>query len=244
MISAMGRLFGMSKKLVYLGIAGVMFFSIAGLYACDFDNDFEAYKTTAKSELDTYAQNRGESNYCDNNWLTLLGLVDTGKATIDAAVNTEAVDIAVAKAKNAIDNVPLEKIEMMEIVSIHFYTTKSLIGRQNHQFYDFIKMIYSTKTIIEGDEEEQLGEYMVHATFTEEQVTKFFKNAYEQGLFLLKDIYRPVETINDGNSWDLEIQLKDGTTFKSSGYIAYPAEAKELDKIFFELSGYKLFGIL
>jgi len=134
------------------------------------------------------------------------------------------------------------EVETAEIVSIHFFTTKSVIGRQVHQFYDFTEMTYSAKTIIVDDEEEQ-EKYVVKAIFTDEQVTDFFKNVKKHGLFSLKDTYSPDVTIYDGNSWDLEIQLKDGTTFRSSGYIVYPKEAEELDKTFFELSGYKLFGV-
>jgi len=168
------RLFAMNRKLVCLGIALVMLFSMMGLSACDLGNDLE--------------------------------------------------------------------VEMAEIVSIHFFTTKSVIGRQIHQFYDFTEMTYSTKTIIVDDEEEQ-EKYAVKSIFTDEQATVFFKNVKKQGLFSLKDSYRPGKPAYDGHSWDLEIQLKDGTTFKSSGYIVYPKEAEELDKTFFELSGYKLFGV-
>jgi len=98
------RRFSTSKKLVCLGIALVMLFSLAGLSACDTFN-LARYKAAAKIKLETYAKNKGQDNYTAENWTIIGGLVTDGKAAVDAAANEPAVDVAVETAKEDIDAV-------------------------------------------------------------------------------------------------------------------------------------------
>ncbi|MCL2675877.1 MAG: hypothetical protein FWE84_04760 [Firmicutes bacterium] len=109
----------MAKKLICLGIAFLMLFSVAGLSACDsFINNggspspgssLAAYKNSAKAELDDYAQ---QDNYSSENWEAVLGIVTNGKAKIDEAANKADVDSVATETKNAIDEV-LQKGESM-----------------------------------------------------------------------------------------------------------------------------------
>ena len=116
----------MSKKLVCLGMALVMLFSLAGLSACDLGNDLAGYKTAAKAGLETYAQEKGEGNYTAENWTVIGGLVTEGKTAVDEAASTTAVDTAVETAEQSINDVPQkedeEDFEMVEILK-HFDLT-------------------------------------------------------------------------------------------------------------------------
>ena len=118
------EVYTMLKKIIGLGIALAMIFS---LVACIPDSGLDDYKATAKAELTTYANAKGECNYCEDNWSAILGLVNTGKAAVDAAIDKPAVNSAVEKAKQLIDEVaPKEGDEMLKQ---GFYVTDDGIGR-------------------------------------------------------------------------------------------------------------------
>ena len=91
----------MLKKLVVLGIALVMVFSLG---ACC-DNELAEYKTTAITDLTDYAAAKGESNYSEENWAVIRQIVADGKETIDAAATKPAVDTARDATKAEIDTI-------------------------------------------------------------------------------------------------------------------------------------------
>lgn len=137
-----------------------------------------------------------------------------------------------------------------EIVSIHYYTTESFLPWQDHKYYDFNEMTYSTKRIVaEGYEDPEMNpaflereDYTVKASFTEKQVKAFFRQIKRHGIYNFDKNYHNND-VHDGNSWHLTIVFSDETTYESGGYMKYPETAKKIDNDFFKLSGYKLFDL-
>lgn len=230
------------KKIIYLGIAFVMLFSLA---ACNTDNGLAKYKADAKATIQDYADAKGQANYCETNWSAICGYVAAGKAAVDEAESKATVDIAVSTAKTAINAVSKE-IEMEQIVSIHFFTTESFMPWQDHKFYDFTQLTYSTKRIVDeryNDWDGERDEYAIIAAFTEEQAEAFFKSIKELGIFELEKNYHDDDLL-DGWDWCLIITFSNGTTFESGGYVKYPEQENALNEVFLSLTGYKLFTSL
>ena len=94
----------MKKKIIYLGIALVMLFSLAGLTACNL-TDLAAYKTTAKAELTTYADARCAELSCAEASAAIQQIAADGKDAIEAAATKSDVNIARDAAKADIDAV-------------------------------------------------------------------------------------------------------------------------------------------
>lgn len=219
----------------------VVALDVLGFTACNSGN-LATYKDAKASEIQAYADAKGQDNYCPNGWKAICQLVTVGKQEVEDALNKQQVDTAVQKAKTSIDRIKNDA-EIAEISSIHFYTSKSMVLLERHQLYDFTTKTYSTKTIEEYEGWDGIGEdYSVKATLSDESIAAFLLNSKEQGLFSLKETYLFEDNTSVNNSWNLVIEFKDGTTFISSG-VYYPDEASEIDLIFMELSGYKLFGI-
>jgi len=103
------------KKIIYLGIALVMLFSMAGLSACDLDLGLAAYKTTAKSEITSHVQGLTQTNYTPANWTLIEQRADEGKTAVEAAESKSSVDTAVTTAKADIDAVE-QKDEVEDFV--------------------------------------------------------------------------------------------------------------------------------
>ena len=87
----------MLKKTLGLVIAAIMLLGVFGLTACN--GDLAQYKTDAKAAIQTYADAKGQVNYCTDSWMTICNAVTAGKAAVDAAKNKDKVDAAVATAK-------------------------------------------------------------------------------------------------------------------------------------------------
>ncbi|MCK9480025.1 MAG: hypothetical protein M0R40_11095 [Firmicutes bacterium] len=94
----------MMKKIITLGIAIFMLFSLA---ACN-KVTLAQYKTDAKASLDTHVATKVEADYSGDNWAKILGFTATGKTAIDDAADKAGVDGAVATAKTAINGVEKE----------------------------------------------------------------------------------------------------------------------------------------
>lgn len=92
------------KKIIIIGVILVMLFSLA---ACK-GNELAEYKAQAKADLEAYAESKGQENYSEDNWAAILGLVEDGKAAVDAAENKTAVDNAVSTAKEEINAIQRE----------------------------------------------------------------------------------------------------------------------------------------
>ncbi len=96
----------MYKKLVYMGIALVMLFSLAGLSACD-NFDLAAYKTTAKTAIQNHADAKTQvNNYSADGLAEIAEIVTNGKAEITMASDKSAVDTVKEDAIQAINDVP------------------------------------------------------------------------------------------------------------------------------------------
>ena len=99
----------MKKKIIYLGIALVMLFSLAGLSACG-DIELTQYKTTAKTAIQSHADSKIESNgYSAEGLAEIAVIVSNGIAAVTAAEDKPAVDVAKLDAIQAIDDVPQEE---------------------------------------------------------------------------------------------------------------------------------------
>jgi len=62
-------------------------------------------KTTAKTTLETYAQDKGKENYTAEDWAFIEKLVANGKTAVNSAADMDGVVTAVLKTKKAIDAV-------------------------------------------------------------------------------------------------------------------------------------------
>lgn len=67
--------------------------------------EFAAFKTSKKAELDQYATQKVKSNYSDAKWEIIEQYVANAKAAIDSAEDYDGVNTAVSEAKTAIDGV-------------------------------------------------------------------------------------------------------------------------------------------
>ena len=147
----------MAKKFMGLAIAVLLLFSMAGLSACNL-TDLAAYKITAKTGLDDYAQEKGECNYCEDNWAAILGIVAGGKTAVDEATNKTAVNTAVTSTKQEIDAVPkeggmqqfpsvLENFELSDFTEEFFEDNTLFLVPLNHGYllYDYVEF-YAVST--------------------------------------------------------------------------------------------------
>lgn len=81
-----------------------------------FITEFDLVKLNAKNALDAhFTDTFVESDYYASDWAALLALVEEGKATIDGAQDSEAVELALADAKASLDEV-LTKAETDAII--------------------------------------------------------------------------------------------------------------------------------
>lgn len=102
------------------------------LVACS-EVSLAKYKTDVKAELDAYAMSLGQSNYTEENWEVVLGLVADGKAAIDAADDKASVDTAKTAAMQTIWEVEMNFIEtatedMIDCSSFQYMASRSSIG--------------------------------------------------------------------------------------------------------------------
>lgn len=96
------------KKLFITGLAFSLLFGLTG---CDLNKGLLNYKTTAKVEIETYAEER-QDNYAQDDWITICDIVEEGKTAVDEAKNKPEVDTAVNDTTDAIDNVPIKDFVM------------------------------------------------------------------------------------------------------------------------------------
>ena len=108
---------------------------MVGLGAANTLFNLEEYKTTAKAEVESYVI---VSDYSAENWAVVLGLIEDGKAAIDAATDKAGVDSSVTEAKTQIDTVEKGK-EMADFVLT--ISVENTTVRQGEEF----KVIISLK---------------------------------------------------------------------------------------------------
>lgn len=95
----------MKKKMLSTVMVFIMVISLFMVAGCQQSNELAEYKAAAKTGIETYAEDKGRSNYSEGNWSAITGHVEDGKAAIDAATDKAQVDIAVGAAKQKIDGV-------------------------------------------------------------------------------------------------------------------------------------------
>ncbi|MFA5449548.1 MAG: hypothetical protein WC292_03825 [Clostridia bacterium] len=102
----------MLKKLTVFCVIFVLLFSVVGLAACNNGDELAEYKTQAIESLEAYAD---QSNYSEENWTIVLGLMDGGKVAIDEAADKDGVDNAVSTTKTTINSIPTKEEVGMEV---------------------------------------------------------------------------------------------------------------------------------
>jgi hypothetical protein len=238
-----GKDIQMRKKFIILMVIVAMMLGFFGLTACE-EVSLDEYKASTSTQLQDYADAKGQDNYTVKGWEVIVRAAEDGKKAIGDASTKIAIKEAFNNAKDVIDAVEPKENEVNNPISIHFFTTENWIHWQDHKYYDFANMTYSTKRILvefyEGnpipvsDEE-----YMIVSTFTEQQQSTFFDSIRESGIFDLDEYYHDIA--EDGDRWNLIITFNDGTVFESNGYVKYPPQKDALDEAFLALTGYKLF---
>ena len=98
----------MVKKII-LGffITSLIMIGVFGLVGCD-DDPLKSYKDLGKTEIQTYADAKGQDNYSTDDWAVICNTIATGKAAVDAAESTDEVDAAVTNTKAKISKVRKE----------------------------------------------------------------------------------------------------------------------------------------
>jgi hypothetical protein len=131
----------MCKKIIFWGVVLVMAVSLMG---CKQESGIEKHKAEVKSMLETYAQERHD-NYSSEDWTIVRGIVDNGKAKVDAAENKDDVNAIVNETKKAIGEVLPQEENMDEILK-HFDLTDTKILFDETSFSD--SMYAEVETII------------------------------------------------------------------------------------------------
>lgn len=101
----------MKRKLLGIGIIVMLIFVLA---ACNTDFNLEQYRADAKTTIETYAQEKGQTNYLADAWATIQSIVADGKAAVESAESKTNIDIAVTAAKTDIDEVSREEMALIE----------------------------------------------------------------------------------------------------------------------------------
>lgn len=98
----------MLKRTFNIMVVVVIMLGILGLTAC-YEPNLDEYKASKSSELQDYADAKGEISYSTDGWMAIGNIVTQGKTEIEAATKKFAVDKAVKVALDAIDEVPQEE---------------------------------------------------------------------------------------------------------------------------------------
>ncbi|HHX69838.1 MAG TPA: hypothetical protein GX708_17555 [Gallicola sp.] len=227
----------MKKMLINLMFCMVMFFVAFALLGCE-TVSFDEYKASVLTELQNYADAKGQNNYTIKGWELIQIALEGGKNVIEDKLTKTSIKKAYNNAKEEIDAV------MPNPISIHYHTNENWVHWQDHKYYDFVNNTYSTKRILvdyEGGKPFTVidKEYTIVATFTEEEQIAFFDSIRERGIFNLDEWYQG--NAEDADSWYLTITFRGGTVLKSGGYSKFPSQKEALDEVFITLCGYKLF---
>lgn len=109
----------MGKKIMVLGIALIMLFSLVGLIACN--GDLAQYKTDAKAEITNHVATLNADEYTAENWTLIGQRADEGKAEVDNAETKTAVDTAKSAAITTINGIsPKEEVVMQRQARITY----------------------------------------------------------------------------------------------------------------------------
>ena len=102
----------MVKKIILrFFITSLIMIGVFGLVGCD-DDPLKSYKDLGKTEIQTYADAKGQDNYSTDDWAVICNTVATGKAAVDAAESTDEVDNAVTTTKAEINKVQQKELGM------------------------------------------------------------------------------------------------------------------------------------
>jgi len=184
----------MFKNILKIGNVLLLMLSVTSLVACE-TFDLKEYKLEAKNELDTYLEGKSKENL--GNWETIIEDASNSKQAIDDATTKSSVDVAVAKAKDAID----EKIENIVLQVKQTYVEM------------FLKEEHPEATITDVKVTRYLGTYngsfvavlndKFHKVFTEYVITY----EYEGFNFSYSNGY-PISVWNNGKFYDISHAFK------------------------------------
>jgi hypothetical protein len=124
----------MVKKIIGLGLALVVLFSLVALSACDIGGSnptLEEYQATAVTALETYAEGKGQANYTEANWTLLQSHVEAGRIAINEAETKRAVRTARDAAKQQIGTVPRESSAMNTFFTLQEAYNEGLITKED-----------------------------------------------------------------------------------------------------------------
>jgi hypothetical protein len=140
-----------------------------------------------------------------------------------------------------------------EISTILFAVNGNWIPDWREKLIDFENLTYSTRhTIAESYRSDYINEYneglysdtyAIIQNFSESELSNYKNALVEHGIYNLEERYND-SGVYDGNSWKLEINFKDGTSFVSSGYVENPIQANQIDLDCYELFADQFFGTL
>lgn len=123
----------MKKKLIGFILLLILLFSLT---ACS--QRLAEYKETAKEQIESYANAKGEDNYSTDEWAEIQKIVADGKIEIDAAEDRNCVDTFTNNLKTAIDAIKEDKMEKITVGDLCLTVT---VNKTNAQKDDIITVV-------------------------------------------------------------------------------------------------------
>ncbi len=95
----------MKKKIICMVMVLAMLFSLCG---CSKVDNLEQDRATAIMNIETYAEDKGQDNYSEENWLRIEEIVSNGKSDILSSQSTAEIEDIITSIKQEIDGVLVE----------------------------------------------------------------------------------------------------------------------------------------
>ncbi len=97
--------------------------------------------------------------------------------------------------------------------------------------------------LLESEDYKNNGVYLEIAAFTEEQEEKFLRSCRLKGLFMIREIYRPIFPMNNGSGRELNVRYYDGSVKRSEGWNESPDMVFNMCSVdFYDLCGERVLG--
>lgn len=190
-------------------------------------------KTNAKAALDGYAT---EDDYLPTEWAQVQAMITAGKASIDAATDTAAVNTALLNAKTAIDNIGKKPVVPAEVTILETLAGLSNFTVETHTEDNQTKMHYistmkftgskfSASSTGEGEQEFAYSYLLTQMHLTDIEAAKVAFNANVKQMEAYYDnIYKYDVTYDDANE---KVILKTTYIAPYATYADYNQEAKQ-----------------
>ncbi len=212
----------MLKKLISMVVLTVMVFSFAACNQASLSNENElvGYKASAISELEAYAESKGQDNYLDTDWETIMLLSANAKLEIDEATDKLAVDAAVKTAKQSIDEIytlsdGLETCKMTAKTALENYAKEKEEDNYTVENWAIIcSLVEEGKAAIDAAVDElavDAAQNGVKQAIDNVIIRKFYslQEAYEGGLIAFEDLINIAFYQNGGRAGNEEIMAID-----------------------------------